>query len=118
MRRWRWAPPLCWAALILLATSVPNPNLPSPGRLDLLAHVGMYGVLGFLAARAAAAPRLAALALVAVACSAFGALDEWHQRFIPGRFAGVDDWGADTLGALLGIAAYVAVARQRRESVT
>ena len=118
MRRWRWAPPLCWAALIFIATSVPNPNLPSPGRLDLLVHVGMYGALGLLAARAVAAPRVATLALVAAACSAFGALDEWHQRFVPGRFASVDDWGADTVGAVLGIAAYVLAARQRREPVT
>jgi len=118
VRRWRWAPPLCWAAIILIATSIPNPNLPSPGRTDLLAHVAMYAPLGFLAARAAASPRATALVLVAVACAAFGAVDEWHQQFIPGRFAGVDDWSADTLGAALGVVAFAAAARQRREPVT
>lgn len=114
----RWTPPILWAALILLATSIPNPNLPTPGRADLLVHAAMYGTLGYLSARAAGASRAATLALVAAACVAFGAVDEWHQRFIPGRFAGVDDWGADCLGAALGVLAFAVAARQRREPAT
>ena len=114
----RWAPPLCWSALILFVTSLPNPNLPAPGRSDLLLHAAIYGGLGYLSARAAGSPRLGALVLVVVGCSVFGAVDEWHQRFIAGRFAGVDDWGADTLGAAIGVAAYAVAARQRREPIT
>jgi VanZ family protein len=34
--------------------------------------------------------------------SAFGASDEFHQAFVPGRTADVADWMADTLGAAIG----------------
>ena len=35
---------------------------------------------------------------------AYGLSDEFHQRFVPGRFAGVDDLVFDTLGGLLAVA--------------
>jgi VanZ family protein len=113
----RWLPPLLWAAVILTATSIPNPSIPNPARADLLAHFGMYGVLGFLLARAPAAPRARTLVMLALGASLFGAVDEYHQRFIPGRFASVDDWAADSLGAALGVLAFAA-ARKRREPTT
>ena len=31
----------------------------------------------------------------------YGALDEWHQSYVPGRFSDVGDWIADALGAAL-----------------
>lgn len=30
-----------------------------------------------------------------------GIADEFHQIFLPGRFAGVDDWFADVIGVML-----------------
>ena len=39
---------------------------------------------------------------VAIAVSLVGALDEWHQYFMPGRAASAMDWAIDTAGALLG----------------
>ena len=36
--------------------------------------------------------------------SAFGALDEFHQGFVPSRTSDVWDWVADTLGAAAGAA--------------
>ena len=116
-RRRRWLPPALWALAILVATSWPNPNVPQVGRGDLVVHALLYGGLGLLAARAALvdfrhAGRTALL--VAVATSAFGAVDEWHQRFVPGRSASVDDWAADTLGG--GLGALVALARRARRA--
>lgn len=32
-----------------------------------------------------------------------GALDEFHQIILPGRFAGVDDWLADVFGIMLAV---------------
>lgn len=32
----------------------------------------------------------------------YGALDEVHQAFVPGRSSGIDDWFADLLGAWVG----------------
>ena len=36
-------------------------------------------------------------------CSAYGALDELHQYFVPGRACMWQDWLIDTMGAALGI---------------
>ncbi|MCP5061103.1 MAG: hypothetical protein GY936_01390 [Ignavibacteriae bacterium] len=36
-------------------------------------------------------------------CAIYGVLDEFHQMFIPNRFAEFFDWVADSLGALVGI---------------
>ena len=46
---------------------------------------------------------LAAAGLTILFCSGVGALDEYHQSFIPNR-SGNDpgDWAADTLGGMLG----------------
>lgn len=117
----RFAPPLLWAALVLILTSIPSPSLvvdpPVPGT-DKVGHLALYGVLAFLSARAAPAARgpLAMLALLA-AISAFGAVDEWHQQFVPGRSQDRADWFADTAGAAIGI--FIAqTARRRREPAT
>ena len=37
-------------------------------------------------------------------CLCYGLSDEFHQRFVPGRFSGVDDLVFDTLGGLLAVA--------------
>lgn len=71
---------------------------------DKIVHVAMYGILGFLVARALARPRtrvdqLAALAWMTV----FALLDEVHQHWIPGREASAADWAADLLGAAVGL---------------
>jgi VanZ family protein len=32
----------------------------------------------------------------------YGAVDEWHQSYVPGRDVSVADWAADILGVVLG----------------
>lgn len=56
------------------------------------------------------------LPLVIVTVSLYGASDEWHQQFTPGRSAkDVGDWLADTLGATLGaLFAYVRFRKKPR----
>ena len=49
--------------------------------------------------------------LTAALASLYGATDELHQYFVPGRDCNVWDWIADTLGALLGAAAVPLVFR-------
>jgi VanZ family protein len=82
----------------------------------------MYGVLGLLAVRAARAEgtrgvrwRVALMVLIAI--SLFGAIDEFHQRFIPGRGMELGDWIADSCGALLGIAAFTLFTMSRQPPV-
>lgn len=56
--------------------------------------------------------------LVIVIVSLYGATDEWHQQFTPGRSAkDVGDWLADTTGATLGaLFAYVRFRKKPRAS--
>jgi VanZ family protein len=46
-----------------------------------------------------------------VVTSAYGASDEWHQLYTVGRNADLHDWMADTLGAAMGLATFVLLAR-------
>ncbi len=100
-----------WVLVILAATSVPLPTSWSrwavPG-FDTVIHAGLYGVLGWLVGTALNRPgargwRLPAAAVVAMA--AFGAGDEAHQAWTPGRVPALADWLADVTGATVGLAA-------------
>ena len=84
--------------------------IPSPW--DKLAHLAVFAVLAY-ALGLLSGQRGGRMLLFAVAGALFiGALDEWHQMFLPGRHAGWDDLAADAIGSLLG-AALLAFARQR-----
>ena len=101
--RWIW--PFAVAALIFLASSRSHVRTPGFTRVDdKIAHFAVYGLLGTLVCRAGGGWRGALWSFVAV--SAFGASDEWHQSFVPGRMCDVNDWIADTLGAGLAIGLY------------
>jgi VanZ family protein len=77
---------------------------------DKTAHAAAYAVLGVLAVRAVGGglpcrvTLSVALAALAIA-SGYGAFDEGHQWFVPGRSADVADWCADTAGAVIGLGA-------------
>lgn len=96
-------PPGLWAVLVLALDSIPGRNLPAVTGMDKLAHLALYGVLGALSTHAMMrTPRWpGARALVTVICGValFGAVDELHQAFIPGRTPELRDWLADTAGA-------------------
>ncbi len=106
VRRAWWAVG-AWVAIQLVVTSLPGSDVPvEVGHpFDWVIHLGIYGMLGLLLARAA---RVAGwpsrrLAWIAVAVAVTAALDELHQLFIPGRDAAADDWAFDTLGAVAGL---------------
>ena len=112
---------LAWCGIILLGTSIPNPPIPhSLAHADKVTHFALYGVLGFLLARALRKenqrwrPIFIALAIGI----AFGAADEWHQRFVAGRSSDVADWEADSTGVLVGALLAVAVPLRRRGLAT
>ncbi len=113
----RWLPPLIWAAFILILTSIPGSDIPTlPFRnFDKVVHLTIYGVLGWLTVRAwAGGSRATAAALAAVALvSCFGAIDEWHQQYIPQRSMDLMDWAADTAGATIGALVAFATTRAR-----
>lgn len=94
---------VAWMGLIFWLSSIPDPQVPS--NLTTPGHAFLYLVLGALyflsATETRPSRRIAALALLAA--SFFGATDELHQSFVPGRTPDVADWAWDTVGAAVGI---------------
>jgi len=89
---------------------------------DKFEHLLAYAVLGILFFLPLGAGRLSNLtaktaALAVLLSTLYGAFDEVHQSFTPGRSPDVRDLFADALGAALGVAAVwllgVIVARGR-----
>ena len=94
-----WLGAVIWAAAILVVSSIPNPSLgPSlfPG-CDKIAHFIEYLILG-LALRYWVGSNWA----MGAAALGFAALDEIHQRFIPGRQMSFWDFAADAAGLAVG----------------
>ncbi len=103
-----------WA--LALATSIvfASGNVPAqvPGSfvgLDKLAHFGVFGLLATLLLRTGILWRRSGWRgwLAVGIVSVFGATDEWHQSFTPGRSVEYADWIADTAGAALAVALYL-----------
>ncbi len=115
----RFGPALLTMAAIYIASDLPGVDLPQGGGVNLMArkagHVVGYAFLGLaflhaLVPQGAATVRAAMLA-VALA-TIYGATDEFHQSFVPGRGPAVTDVLIDMAGASLG--AGVRLLRQAR----
>jgi VanZ family protein len=97
---------MVWVILTLTLTSIPNPRFgPAVGGVDKVAHFGFYGAAGFLFVLWRLESGKGAVA--AVLCAAFfavllGAVDEFHQQWIPGRSMEFFDWVADFTGGSTG----------------
>lgn len=101
-----WLPAVAWAGTIFWLSSrsrVPGPELPG---FDKAAHFGAYAVLGWLLAFAAERSRLP-LWVAVVLGLLYGASDEIHQVFVPGRAPDVLDWFADAAGIAAATFVYV-----------
>ena len=100
-----WLPALAWAALIFAFSA--QPTLPVDLELgtDKLAHLLAYAVLGALLAHGQTRSGWPAIAACALGL-AYGASDEWHQSFVPGRSVDLADWIADATGVVAGVLFY------------
>ena len=90
---------------MLTGTSMPSSVVPSQAsQVDKALHFSIYAILAFLLTKLTfeTAPRWLAAALAVLVAVLFGAVDEWHQGFIPGRSKELADWYADTAGAVFG----------------
>jgi VanZ family protein len=100
----RWAAVAGYMVAIFVVSAGPGPALPPGQHVDKVLHAGAYALLAGLWAWALARGRLrdaswrTLLAAWAIA-SAYGATDELHQLFVPGRQADVFDFASDALGA-------------------
>jgi VanZ family protein len=114
-RPWLWFPVFLYAAAIFIVSGMSQPPLPgSVG--DKWAHTAAYAGFALLTMRALAGGEWAgvtagrcvmAVGLVVL----YGAGDEVHQVFVPGRTADIRDLAADAAGATGGIAAMWLIAR-------
>lgn len=95
-----------WVALTLTLTSIPNPEFgPSFPGADKIAHFGFYGVMGFLFVlwrTEIGTGAAAAVVWAAIFAALLGAVDEFHQQWIPGRSMDLLDWVADFAGGTAG----------------
>ena len=89
-------------------------------KFDKVAHFSIYTVFSYLLTRQFSdiTTRWRAAAIAVAFAMVFGALDEWHQRFIPGRSTEFADWRADSIGAVVGALACVAILRRRTPQTT
>ena len=112
-----WGPAALWAAVLFLLSELEGLGRGLPGGADKLAHGGLYLILGLSLAwgkrrTGAGVPGLLLL-LMGVG---YGALDEWHQSFVPGRYSSVGDWVADSAGVMLGLVLFSRFSSRSRDS--
>jgi VanZ family protein len=102
-----WGPVAACMGGIFYMSAQPEVTLPT-GVDDKTAHYVAYMTLGLLVVRALArglpARMTASVAVAALAITiGYGATDEWHQSFVPGRSSELADLAADSLGALCAV---------------
>jgi len=110
---------LAWMAMLFYLSH--QPRLPGPSLFsgqDKLIHALVYGVLGImLLASQSLRPggyRWRQIGISVLIASLYGASDEWHQSFVPGRSPELADWVADTVGALLAVLVAARLLGRRR----
>lgn len=115
-------PPLVWAAIIFVESSIPGHVFPStPHGADKLVHVAIFFILGWLSFRAfeyhsSELTSKMSLYLALVVTILYGFFDEFHQLYVPGRSADMYDMAADALGGFLFIAVFLAVQILRKNA--
>lgn len=126
MKKWiYWAPPLLYMALIFVISSLEQPPLPMPKfewvTIDKVYHFIEYGILSVLLTIAFvnASPKWFPASWIWVTAALFsilyGASDEIHQMFVPGRLATVADWVADVFGSIAGVVASYFYYKRKKE---
>jgi VanZ family protein len=96
---------------MFIGTSLPGEYYPSLEifSYDKLIHLGAFMGLGILTYRALRNqdrfPTLASHAFLwtVILATVYGAFDETHQIFVPGRMADVMDWLADVSGVFVAV---------------
>jgi VanZ family protein len=114
-RQWlRRAAALGWCAAIFALSAqrdVPGGFLENIPHIDKIVHFLLYAALGALTfnvlrGEGRVSLKRYALILAMVWAAVYGASDEFHQHFVPGRHVELADWLADTLGGAAGAAAW------------
>lgn len=110
---WLWLPVLLWMGVIFIGSSIGN--MPKVGGratdavVHRTAHLIEFAMLGWLVLRAvgdnrAITRRELVIALIVIVL--YGASDEFHQRFTPGRSSELSAVLFDAAGGLIGMWAW------------
>lgn len=117
-----WLPAIVYCTVIFVQSSYPVPyKIPQFHFSDKLMHVIAYAILGALICRAASSVkrwhnRWGILFLIsAVAATAYGLSDEWHQSFVDGRSSELSDLIADFVGSLAGSCVFARLLHMRSQ---
>ncbi|MBW1728102.1 MAG: VanZ family protein [Deltaproteobacteria bacterium] len=111
-----WFPIIIYCVLIFIQSSYPSikhtPELPY---FDKVLHCVAYALLGALFLRAFKTSQIKnnvklMWILSVILSSLYGISDEIHQYFVPYRYAELMDVLADTLGSIMGVYIYQAIA--------
>jgi VanZ family protein len=115
-----WSPALGYMLLIWALSSIPTQfDFSRVPFHDKGVHCVEYATLAVLLAHALLGTFTRAGALVVFGAAAlgttlWGAIDEIHQAFVPGRVSDVYDLMADAIGAVTGAGLYLLLRRARR----
>ncbi len=102
----RWLLVILFAGAIFAVSGSRQPlgiKPPVPG-IDKVAHFAVYfffAVTLYRALTASGATGIRAVLAASAIAAVYGATDEIHQAFVPGRCASAVDWLADVAGAFL-----------------
>ena len=98
---------LAYMGFVLALTLLPGRQVARwgiSGSLLDLAHIPLFTGLTLVTLWAVVGSRVQRLTFVVVTIVAFAAVDEWLQRFAPGRVASLADFLRDVLGVGIGVA--------------
>jgi VanZ family protein len=110
---------IAYAAIIFTVSQIPGRELSRIGIdvWDKAIHAAEYLplgalIMGWLTARRGAPARWREVGIAAGVALAYGALDELHQSFVPGRQPSLLDVAADALGGTVGAVAMLVLSRR------
>jgi VanZ family protein len=95
--------------ILFTATTLPGDQLPNLHVSDKVEHFSAFFILAVFLNLALIYQRKSyllfkhAIIVTIFICLSYGAVDELHQIFVPGRYADVRDWLADSTGVVFGV---------------
>lgn len=111
-------PIFLWAGTIFALSAQSKLPTVRVSHFDKLMHAFVYAVLGLLLTRAYRGYGFSAKAALfagLLTAALYGASDEVHQMFTPGRSPDVRDWIADAVGAAIGAGSFIAIAGRKTD---